>query len=406
MNRVVITGVGAISCLGCDCETIAAGLYDGDCGIVIDAERQKLGFRSSLTGMIKGFIPQKYVSRKEGKTMTVFAVQSYAAAMQAIEQSGLDKSDLANEHTGLIFGCDSSSQAAYEQGCLTMETQDTGCLDSGRIFKSMISNVTMNLNVLLKTRGACWSISSACSSSGHAVGQGADLIRCGKQDVVICGGAQEINWHSMCSFDSLGALSVHHEDPTKASRPFSRDRDGLVPSGGAAVLMLENYDKARARGATILGEILGYGFSSDGLSISVPDKNGMCRSINMAIKESGIKSQSIDYFCAHATSTPAGDGVEAEAISEVFGDYKPVVSSLKGMTGHELWMAGAGQVVYTTLMAQRGFTAANINFSAPDESSQKLNILTERKDEPPRVALCNSAGFGGTNASLVIKYEV
>lgn len=406
MSRVAITGIGAISCLGCDANTIADSMYHGRSGIVFDSERKKLGFRSPLTGMIQGFDPARYANHKMLKTMTLFTAQSYAAALQAIEQSGLEFAELSNDKTGLIIGCDSSCLASYEQAAITRETGNARGLSSGHIFRSMTSNVTMNLNVLLKTKGACWTISSACSSSGHAIGQAAELIRCGKQDRIICGGAQEINWHSMCSFDSLDAFSIRIDKPHEASRPFSCDRDGLVPSGGAAIVILENFDLARVRNAAILGEVCGYGFSSDGCSISVPDKDGLQRAIAMAIGEAKINPAEIDYVCAHATSTPVGDKVEAIAIASVFSDHKPPVSSLKGMCGHELWMAGAGQVVYTTIMAGRGFTAPNINFTGPDEYSSKLNIITETKNTPPRLALCNCAGFGGTNSSLIIRYEI
>jgi 3-oxoacyl-[acyl-carrier-protein] synthase-1 len=406
MNRVAITGVGAISCLGCGPDHIAENLRLGRSGVVLDPRRVELGFRSALTGDIKGFDPTAYLGRKQRKTMTLFAIQSYAAVMQAIEQSGLDPKSFQNEQSGLIFGCDSSCLAAWEQASKTQEAGDTTTLGSGYVFQSMISNITMNLNVLLKTQGACWTISSACSSSGHAIGQSADLIRTGKQDRVICGGAQEINWQSMCSFDSLGAFSTRQESPQEASRPFSKDRDGLVPSGGAAAIVLENYAMAQERGATIFGEICGYGFSSDGSRISVPDCKGLRRSMEMAITEARVDTKNIDYICAHSTSTLAGDPVEARAIHAVFGDIKPPVSALKGMTGHELWMAGAGQVVYTTLMAMHGFTAANINLSSVDDVCGQLNLITETLNQPPHLALCNSAGFGGSNASLLIQYEV
>jgi 3-oxoacyl-[acyl-carrier-protein] synthase-1 len=313
---------------------------------------------------------------------------------------------LKNEMTGLIVGCDSSCLAAYDQATITKKAASTSGLGSGYIFRSMTSNVTMNLNVLLQTKGACWTISSACSSSGHAVGQAAEMIRSGKQERILCGGAQEINWQSMCGFDSLDALSVNFSVPEKASRPFSADRDGLVPSGGAAMLMLENYDIAKGRGANILGEICGYGFSSDGGNISLPDSDGLQRAMKMAIHESGARAADINYVCAHATSTPAGDKVEATAIDSVFGGHKPAVSSLKGMCGHELWTAGAAQVVYTTIMAAKGFIAPNINFTGGDECSSKLNIVTKTMNVPPRMALCNSAGFGGTNSSLILRYEV
>jgi 3-oxoacyl-[acyl-carrier-protein] synthase-1 len=270
----------------------------------------------------------------------------------------------------------------------------------------MTSTITMNLNTLLKTRGACWTISSACSSGGHAVGQAADLIALGKQERVICGGAQEINWESMCSFDALGAFSTSFDQPEAASRPFDKKRDGLIPSGGAAVLVLENMDGAVKRGARILGEIASYAFSSDGLNISVPSPEGIKSAMGKALAIADMKPSDIDYVCAHATSTPLGDAVEAQSISHIFGPLTPHVSSLKSMTGHELWMSGASQAVYTTIMAQEGFIAPNINFEEPDEHSEKINIVKQTINNPPRTAMCNAAGFGGTNSCIILRFDL
>jgi 3-oxoacyl-[acyl-carrier-protein] synthase I len=263
MYKVAITGVGIVSCLGNDRDTVTRALRQGRSGILIDPQRQSLGFRSPLTGAIIGFDPARHLSKKQRKTMPDFAVWSHAAALDALEQSGLPAEAIQNEETGLIFGCDSSCIAALEQVQALRDGGETKAIGSGMVFRSMTSNITMNLNTLLRTRGACWSISSACSSGGHAVGQAADLIRLGRQERVICGGAQEINWESMCSFDGLGAFSTRIAEPTAACRPFDGGRDGLVPSGGAAALLLERYDLARARGANILGEVLSYAFSSD-----------------------------------------------------------------------------------------------------------------------------------------------
>jgi len=269
----------------------------------------------------------------------------------------------------------------------------------------MTSCVTMNLNTLLKTKGACWTLSSACSSGGHAVGQAANLISLGQQERVICGGAQEISWESMCSFDCLGAFSTRVDKPEAASRPFDRRRDGLVPSGGAAALVLERYDLAKQRGAKILGEVMAYAFSSDGHHLSVPSRDGLELAMIKALETAGMRPADIDYICAHATSTPAGDPVEADSISHVFEGHAPWVSSLKSMTGHELWMSGASQVVYTMIMAEQGFIAPNINFEEPDSSSEKLKIVEKTVHTPPRTILCNAAGFGGTNSCLIVRAE-
>ncbi len=404
MNRVAITGVGIISCLGTDQETVARRLYRGESAVEVDAERVALGFRSPLTTRITGFDATRYLNRKARKTMTEFAVQAYAAAADAIRDARLALEEIQNERTGLIFGCDSSCLAAIEQVDLLRRHKTTSVIGSGHVFCSMTSNITMNLNALFKTRGACWTLSAACSSGGHAVGQAADLIRLGRQDRVICGGAQELTWQSMCSFDALDAFSTQISTPHQASRPFDADRDGLVPGGGAAALVLERYDLAQQRQAPILGEILGYGFSSDGVNVSVPSEAGLLHAMTSALQEARLSIGEVDYVCAHATGTPVGDSVEAREIHALFGDAcHPAVASLKGMVGHELWMAGAAQVVYCVLMASHGFTAANVNFERPDQYSERLRILTERLDRPPRLALCNSAGFGGTNACLALR---
>ncbi len=405
MNRVVITGIGIVSCLGTDTKTVGESLRQGRSGIIYDTRRAELGFRSPLTGAIEGFSPEKVLSKKQRKTMPDFAVQAYAAAMEALEMSGLAPEDIQNGETGLIFGCDSSCIAAVEQVDLLRKHGESRSIGSGFVFRSMTSTVTMNLNTLLKTRGACWTISSACSSGGHAVGQAADLIALGKQERVICGGAQEINWESMCSFDAIGAFSTNFDKPEAASRPFDKNRDGLVPGGGAAALVLEGLDAAKKRGAAVLGEVRSYGFSSDGLYLSVPSLEGLQSAMEKALKIAGMGPGDIDYVCAHATSTPLGDAVEAQAISGVFGPRTPYVSSLKSMTGHELWMSGASQVVYTAIMARQGFIAPNINFEEPDEYSEGLNIVKETIDSPPRAVMCNAAGFGGTNSCMVLTFN-
>jgi len=405
MYRVAITGIGIISSLGNDVETVSEALRQGKSGIVVDEQRVELGFRSPLSGKIFGFEPKKYLSRKQRKTMPLFALHAYAAVMEALDMSGLEPEDIQNDETGLIFGSDSSCLAAVEQVDILRKFRETKMIGSGLVFQAMTSTITMNLNTLLKTRGASWTISSACSSGSHAVGQAADLIATGRQERVICGGAQEINWQSVCSFDALGAFSIRTDAPHAASRPFDANRDGLVPSGGAAALILERYDLAKKRGAKILGEIAGYAFSSDGGHISVPSSSGLHRAITKVLKQANLNPSEIDYICAHATSTPAGDAVEAETIASVFGPVTPLVSSIKSMTGHELWMSGASQVVYCTIMAQHEFIAPNINFEQPDESSKKLNIVTETIERPPKLVLCNSAGFGGTNSCLLLRFS-
>jgi 3-oxoacyl-[acyl-carrier-protein] synthase-1 len=267
----------------------------------------------------------------------------------------------------------------------------------------MNSTVTMNLSVIFNLRGINFTVSGACASGSHAVGMAYLLVKSGLQDCVVCGGAEEVNLYSMGSFDGLSAFSTRESDPQAASRPFDRDRDGLVPSGGAATLVVESYDSAIARGATILGEIVGYGFSSNGDHISVPNVEGPARSLRMALRDSGLDIESIGYVNAHATSTPVGDYNEAQAIDAVFGTNKPYVTSTKSQTGHEMWMAGASEIVYSMLMMKGGFIAPNLNYENGDEFSSKLNIPSKRVDVQFDAFLSNSFGFGGTNSTIIVK---
>ena len=404
MHRVAVTGLGIVSCLGNDCASVSEALRQGKSGIVVESERTRLGFRSPLTGLVRGFDAAAFLSKKKRKTMPDFAVWAYAATLEALAMARIEPEALHNDETGLVFGSDSSCLAAVEQVETLRATGDTAMIGSGQIFRSMNSTITMNLNTLLKTRGACWTISAACASGGHAVGQAADLIRLGRQERVICGGAQEITWQSMCSFDGLGAFSRRIDAPAAASRPFDADRDGLVPSGGAAVLLLERYDLAERRGARILAELVGYGFSSDGEHLSVPSRTGMARAMQKALAAAGLFPADIDCLSAHATSTLAGDAAEAANIRVVFGESTPPVTCLKSMTGHELWMAGAAQVVYGTLMVAEGFIAPNINFTAPDQDTAGLNIVAATTPARLRTMLCNAAGFGGANSCLVLRF--
>ena len=261
----------------------------------------------------------------------------------------------------------------------------------------------MNLSCIFKLKGMNLTVSGACASGSHAIGLGALLIKNGLQDMVICGGAQEVNPFSIGSFDGISAFSLRESDPTKASRPFDRDRDGLVPGGGAATVIIESYENAVKRGAPIIAEILSYGFSSNGDHISVPNVDGPARSLEMALRLAGIDKNQIGYINAHATSTPKGDANEAKAIYSVFGDNMPEVTSTKSQTGHEMWMAGASEIIYSTLMMKNDFIAANLNFENPDEDSAKLNIPGKRIEKKFDMFLSNSFGFGGTNSTLIVK---
>jgi len=401
-NRVVITGMGIYSCLGNNLEEVKKSLFEGKSGIVFDQKRKDLGYKSPLTGNVEDPDLKKFLTRRQRKSMGQPAQYAYMATREAVENAGLDIDYFDKNPTGIIFGNDSTAQAIIEGVDKMREKKDTQLIGSGSIFQSMNCTVNMNLSTIFKLKGMNLTISAACASGSHSIGLGHLLIKQGLQDRVICGGAQEVNEYAMGSFDALGAFSDRIDDPTKACRPFDSERDGLVPSGGAAALILESYDSAIKRGAPILAEIIGYGFSSNGEHISNPNLQGQISSLNMVLEQAKIDPSEIDYINAHATSTPVGDKFEAMAIHEIFGGEVPV-SSTKSMTGHECWMAGASEVVYSMLMMQNDFVAPNINYEKGDDETSKINIVNKTKQHTINTFLSNSFGFGGTNSSLIIK---
>jgi len=403
MNRVVITGMGIYSCIGKNVDEVKQSLYNGKSGIGIDPERKEIGFRSSLTGIVerpdlKGVLP-----RRMRIGLAEQGEYAYVATEEALKMANIDMDYLEKNEVGILYGNDSSAKAVIESVDIVREKKDTTLIGSGSIFQGMNSTVTMNLAVIYKLKGINCTISGACASGSHAIGLGYFLIKNGLQSMIICGGAQEVNAYSMGSFDALSAFSLLESSPHEASRPFDKTRDGLVPSGGAATIIIESYESAVRRGANIIAELIGYGFSSNGEHISVPNVDGPVRSLRMAFDDAGIDVDKIDYVNAHATSTPVGDKNEAEALAEVFGKYKPYVTSTKSQTGHECWMAGASELVYSIIMMKNSFIAPNINFTEGDESSSKLNIPNKRVNKKIDYLLSNSFGFGGTNATLIAK---
>lgn len=401
-QRVVITGIGLYSCIGNGKDAVLDSLMHGKSGIIYDEERKDFGYRSCLTGNVEIPNLKEYLSRRERIGMHEPAMFAYLSTREALEQANLDIDFMENNETGIIFGNDSTAGAVINTIDKVRERRDTTLIGSGDIFQNMNCTVNMNLSTIYKLKGINLTLSAACASGSHAIGMGYLLIKQGLQDRIVCGGAQEINMFSMASFDGLGAFSIRHDEPAKASRPFDANRDGLVPSGGAATVILESLESAERRGAKILGEIIGYGFSSNGDHISNPNLDGQYRSLNMAMKQAGIKKEDVDYVNAHATSTPVGDAMEAQAIYSVLGGEVPV-SSTKSLTGHECWMAGASEVAYSLLMMENDFIAPNINFESPDEDSAKINVVSEKKDQKIDCFLSNSFGFGGTNSSLIVK---
>ena len=403
-RRVVITGMGIWSCLGTDLETVKQSLYEGKSGIGMQPERLEYGYRSALTGIVEEpVITKKMLDRHTRAGMPEEARYAYMSSLQAFEQANISDEYLLENEIGCIFGNDSSAKPVIEASKIMDEKHDSAMLGYGLIFQSMNSTVNMNLSTIFHLRGVNFTISAACASGSHSIGLGYMLIKQGMQDVVLCGGAQETNFYSMASFDALGAFSVRMDEPTKASRPFDRDRDGLVPSGGAASLVLEDYEHAKARGANILAEVIGYGFSSNGGGISQPSDEGSVVAMTRALDMSGVKAEDIDYINAHATSTHQGDMYEAMALNRMFGGKHALISSTKSMTGHECWMAGASEAVYSILMMQNDFVAPNINFEHPDEYSEKMNLAITTVETELNFVLSNSFGFGGTNSALVLK---
>jgi len=403
-RRVVITGMGIWSCLGTDIDTVRTSLFEGKSGIGLQPERLEYGYRSGLTGIVETpVITKQMLDRHTRAGMSEQAQYAYMASRQAFEQAQISDVYLRENEVGCIFGNDSSAKPVIESSKIMDEKHDSAMLGYGLIFQSMNSTVNMNLSTIFHLRGINFTISAACASGSHSIGLGYMLIRQGLQDMVLCGGAQETNYYSMASFDALGAFSIRMDEPQKASRPFDKDRDGLIPSGGAAALVLEDYDHAVARGATILAEVVGYGFSSNGGGISEPSDNGSVIAMTRAMKDACIELDDIDYINAHATSTLQGDMYEAIALDRMFHGQRALISSTKSMTGHECWMAGASEIVYSIIMMQNNFVAPNINFENPDEYSEKINLTAKTVETEVNTVLSNSFGFGGTNSALVIQ---
>ncbi|MCI7337631.1 MAG: beta-ketoacyl-[acyl-carrier-protein] synthase family protein [Paludibacteraceae bacterium] len=403
MKRVVITGMGIYSCLGQNLDDVRDALYNGKSGIIFDPTRKEMGFRSALTAKLEVPDLKKELSRSQRAFMPEQAKYAYCATVEALRNAGIDQDYLDAHEVGLLYGNDSSADPTVRAVDMIREKKDTTLCGSGAIFQSMNSTVTMNLGCIFRLKGINLTVSGACASGSHAVGLGALLIQNGLQDMVVCGGAQEVNPFSIGSFDGISAFSVRESEPTKASRPFDRDRDGLVPGGGAATVIIEEYEHAVKRGAPILAEVLSYGFSSNGDHISSPNVEGPSRSLQMAIKRAGIDIREIGYINAHATSTHVGDAQEAKAIYNIFGERTVEVTSTKSQTGHEMWMAGSSELIYSMLMMKNDFIAANLNFENPDEDSAKLLIPDKRIEKHFDTFLSNSFGFGGTNATLIVR---
>ena len=402
-NKVVITGMGIWSCLGQTLDDVRKSLYDGKSGIIFSEERKAAGFRSGLCTSVPKPDLKPFVPRNMRMFMPEEAQYAYMATKDALEQAGIDQDYLDKHDVGIIYGNDSVAEATMVALDKFRQCGDTASCGSGAIFQSMNSTITMNLACLFKLRGINLTSSAACASSSIAIGNAYLLIKNGLQDCVICGGGQENNMFCVASFDGIQAFSTREDEPLKACRPFDKNRNGLVPGGGAATLILESEEHAKKRGAKILAEIIGWGFSGNGDHISTPNVEGPRKSLEMALRLSGVSPMEIGYVNAHATSTHAGDGREAMAIAQAFGDYKVPVTSTKSQTGHEMWAAGAAECIYSMLMTKNGFIAGNLNFEEPDEETACVNVIPETIEKHFDMFLSNSFGFGGTNSTLIVK---
>ncbi len=403
MERVVITGMGIWSCLGTTLDDVRDALYSGKSGIILSQERKDAGFRSALVADVPKVDLKPFVPRNLRHFMPEESQYAYMATRQALENASLDQDYLDAHEVGIIYGNDSVAEATMTSLDKFRQAKSTAACGSGAIFQSMDSNVTMNLACLFKLKGINLTAAAACASGSQSIGLATLLIANGLQDCVLCGGAEENNMYGIASFDGIQAFSIREDEPQKASRPFDASRDGLVPSGGAATIVLESYEHAMKRGAHIIAEVAGWGFSGNGDHISTPNVAGPARSLELCLKNGGIDPREIGYINAHATSTIIGDQREAQAIAQIFGERTVPVTSTKSQTGHEMWMAGASEIIYSTLMMKNDFIAGNINFEKPDEITACLDVVPETRTAHFDTFLSNSFGFGGTNSTLIVK---
>ena len=403
MRRVVVTGMGIWSCIGKNQAEVCASLRAGRSGIGYDPARKEYGYHSPLTGIVETPDLKPLLNRRLRVGMSQEAMYAYMASCEAFEQAKIDEQYLLDKEVGILFGNDTTTMPTIEVHEKMLAYHDSALLGSGYIFQAMNSTVNMNLSSIFHLRGINFSVSAACASGSHAIGLATMFIRQGLQDMVLVGGAQEVNYYVMSAFDALGAFSSRLDEPTKASRPFDINRDGLVPSGGAAALVLEDYDHAVARGATILAEVCGYGFSSNGGGMSQPSSEGSFIAMQRALEDAKMAVDDIDYVNAHATSTKQGDEEEAKALTRLFGNSRTWISSTKSMTGHECWMAGASEAVYSILMMQNDFIAPNINLEHIDPCAASLRLAQQTIETPVRTVLSNSFGFGGTNSAIILQ---
>ena len=401
MRRVVVTGLGIVSCLGNDQQQVLDALRNGRSGIRFKEEYAERGFRSHVAGSVDIDL-DALIDRKLRRFMGDAAAYAYVSMAQAIEDAGLTEEQVSNDRTGLIAGSGGASSANQVEAADVMREKGLRRVGPYRVTRTMGSTVSACLATPFKIKGVNYSISSACATSAHCIGSAMEQIQLGKQDVVFAGGGEEEHWTLSCLFDAMGALSTQYNDtPEKASRPYDQARDGFVIAGGGGMLVLEELEHAKARGAKIYGELVGYGATSDGHDMVAPSGEGAMRCMRQAM---ATVSGDIDYINTHGTSTPVGDVAELKAIREVFGNSTPAMSSTKSLTGHSLGATGVQEAIYSLLMMQQRFVAASAKIEQLDEQADGFDIVTQRRDDVTiERVLSNSFGFGGTNACLVFQ---
>lgn len=399
MRRVVVTGMGIVSSLGNNVKEVLHSLQELKSGISFADTYKELGLRSHVHGAIHIDL-KSFIDRKALRFMSNAAAYCHIAMQEAIAQAGLSETQVSNPRTGIVMGTGGAAPSVQVDSADILRKSGVRRIGPYGVTKTMASTTSACLAVPFKIKGINYTMSSACSTSAHCIGHAAELIQMGKQDVVFAGGGEEVHWTMTMLFDAMGALSTKYNDtPDKASRAYDKDRDGFVISGGGSVLVLEDYEHAKARGATILAEVTGYGANSDGFDMVQPSGEGAVRCMEMAL---ATHTGDIDYINAHGTSTPVGDTRELDAISEVFKDKTmPMISSTKSLSGHALGAAGSNEAIYSLIMMLNDFVAGSANIDALDEAAEGLNIVRENVSQKLNAIMSNSFGFGGTNATLI-----
>lgn len=407
MRRVVITGSGIVSCIGNDLASVTTALQTGQSGLVHNPSYEENGFKSQVSGSIDpATLDTSAIDRKLKRFFSDASLYSYVSALSAIEQSGLSLEDIAsNPRVGLVAGSGGASTSDVVTAVDAMRAKGLRGVGAMAVPKTMSSTVSAALATGFKINGPSYSISSACATSTHCIGHAMEMIQLGKADVVLAGGGESEHWTQSCMFDAMGAMSTSYNDtPKTASRAYDSTRDGFVIAGGGAMVVVESLEHAQARSATILAEVVGYGATSDGAQMVAPSGEGAVRCMQQALAQAGLES--VDYINSHGTSTPLGDITELEAIKEAFGgsvEKVPAISSTKSMTGHSLGAVGAQEVIYCLLMMNNDFIAPSINITELDERAAGFDIVQQKRDTQLNTVLTNSFGFGGTNASLILK---